>query len=67
METRAKCKDVTHNVPVPICEDQVQGPVIAVPPAEAVAESEATAQSAAVRSFVPFPHISYGYGLIGGK
>ena len=22
VETRAKCKDVTHSVPVPVCDDQ---------------------------------------------
>ena len=59
VETRAKCKDVTHNVPVPICDDQVQGPVIAVPPAEAVDEPEASAQSAVPRSFVPLHHSPY--------
>ena len=65
VETRAKCKDVTHNVPVPICDDQVQGPVIAVPPATTLPatatenEAEASAQSAVPRSYVSFHHSPY--------
>ena len=62
VETRAKCKDVTHNVPVPICDDQLQGPVIALPgEAEAApaVSDQSTAAAAAVRSFSPFHHISY--------
>ena len=59
VETRAKCKDVTHNVPVTVCDDQLQGPVIALPgeaEAEPAVSAQSTAATAAVRSFSPFSY-----------